>query len=300
MRHEIMVNPVSGKKRGSMYAKRVKNLLHKHGIEANIFESEYAGHLRKHAKEVSSQELTRFYSLGGDGTLNEIVSGIYGTDSQIVVLPCGTGNDFARYYNEYESLRSIVLSSINATPSKIDIMKLNDDRFSINILNGGFDALIAENMNKFRWVPFLTGTGKYNAAIFYTLVLGKGYPFDIKIDDKSFKGKYTLFAISNARYYGGGVVPCKNATPDDGTLSICLVKNTSLLEKVVLLPKYKASKHESISKVYINDDVHKISIHSTKEFPLSIDGEVIMVKDLDCEIIPQAVNIVRIKKETKI
>ena len=117
MRHEIMVNPVSGKKRGSMYAKRVKNLLHRHGIEANIFESEYAGHLREHAKEVSSQELTRFYSLGGDGTLNEIVSGIYGTDSEIVVLPCGTGNDFARYYNEYESLRSIVLSSINVSSS---------------------------------------------------------------------------------------------------------------------------------------------------------------------------------------
>lgn len=300
MRHEIMVNPVSGKKRGSMYAKRVKNLLHRHGIEANIFESEYAGHLREHAKEISSLEKTRFYSLGGDGTLNEIVSGIYGTDSEIVVLPCGTGNDFARYYNEYESLRSIVLSSINAISSKIDIMKLNDDRYSINILNGGFDALIAENMNKFRWVPFLSGTGKYNAAIFYTLVLGKGYPLEITVDDKKFKGKYTLFAISNARYYGGGVVPCKNATPDDGTLSICLVKNTNIFEKVILLPRYKASKHENISKVYINDDVHKISIHSTKEFPLSIDGEVSMVKDIECELIPKAINIVRIKKETKI
>ena len=139
MRHEIMVNPVSGKKRGSMYAKRVKNLLHRYGVEANIFESEYAGHLREHAKEVSSQELTRFYSLGGDGTLNEIVSGIYGTDSEIVVLPCGTGNDFARYYNEYESLRSIVLASLHSNASKIDIMKLNNDRYCINILNGGFD-----------------------------------------------------------------------------------------------------------------------------------------------------------------
>ena len=300
MRHEIMVNPVSGKKRGSMYAKRVKNLLHRHGIEANIFESEYAGHLREHAKDVSSQELTRFYSLGGDGTLNEIVSGIYGTDSEIVVLPCGTGNDFARYYNEYESLRSIVLASLHSNASKIDIMKLNNDRYCVNILNGGFDALIAENMNKFRWVPFLSGTGKYNAAIFYTLVLGKGYPLEIKVDDKKFKGKYTLFAISNARYYGGGVVPCKNATPDDGILSICLVKNTSIFEKVILLPKYKASKHENISKVYINDEVKKINIHSNVDFPLSIDGEVSMVKELECEIIPEAINIVKIKKETKI
>ena len=155
-------------------------------------------------------------------------------------------------------------------------------------------------MNKFRWVPFLSGTGKYNAAIFYTLVLGKGYPLEIKVDDKKFKGKYTLFAISNARYYGGGVVPCKNATPDDGILSICLVKNTSIFEKVILLPKYKASKHENISKVYINDEVRKISIHSNFEFPLSIDGEVSMVKDLECEIIPEAINIVKIKKETKI
>lgn len=299
MRHEIMVNPVSGKKRGSMYAKRVQHLLQKHGVEASIFESEYAGHLREHAKEISSQEKTRFYSLGGDGTLNEIVSGIYGTDSEIVVLPCGTGNDFARYYNEYESLRSIVLTSLHSTSSKIDVMKLNNNRYCLNILNGGFDALIAENMNKFRWVPFLTGTGKYNAAIFYTLVLGKAYPLEINFDGKKIKGKYTLFAISNSRYYGGGVVPCKNATPDDGVLSICLVKNTNIFEKIVLLPKYKASKHENISKVYINDGVKNISIHSSKEFPLSIDGEVSMVKDLECEIIPKAVNIVKIEKETK-
>ena len=187
-----------------------------------------------------------------------------------------------------------------STSSKIDIMKLNNDRYCINILNGGFDALIAENMNKFRWVPFLSGTGKYNAAIFYTLVLWKGYTLAIKVDDKKFKGKYTLFAISNARYYGGGVVPCKNATPDDGILSICLVKNTSIFEKVILLPKYKASKHENISKVYINDEVKKINIHSNVDFPLSIDGEVSMVKDLECAIIPEAINIVKIKKETKI
>lgn len=300
MRHEIMVNPVSGKKRGSIYAKRVKSLLLRHGIEANIFESEYSGHLREHAKEVSSIEKTRFYSLGGDGTLNEIVSGIVGTDSEIVVMPCGTGNDFARYYNEYESLRSIVLASLHSNSCKIDVMKLNNDRFCINILNGGFDALIAENVNKFRWVPFLSGTGKYNAAIIYSLVLGKGYPFEIKFNDKKFKGKYTLFAISNSRYYGGGVVPCKNATPDDGVLSICLLKNTSLFEKIFLLPKYKASKHESVSKVYIDDNIKQISIRSSVEFPLSIDGEVVMIKDLECELIPQGVNIVKIQKETKI
>ena len=103
MKHVIMVNPISGKKRGYKHAIAVQKLLKKNNIDSDIICSTYAGQLREKAHELSQHENVRFYSIGGDGTLNEIVSGIVNTDSEIIVLPCGTGNDFAKYINKYKS-----------------------------------------------------------------------------------------------------------------------------------------------------------------------------------------------------
>lgn len=299
MKHIIMVNPVSGRKKGYSNALIAQKLLKKNGIEAEIFCSEYAGHLREIAHKNAKKAKTRFYSIGGDGTLNEIVSGIVNTSSEVVVLPCGTGNDFSRHSNAYQSLRKIILTSITTESSKFDVIKLNNDRYCINILNAGFDALVAANLKHFRGVPFISGTAKYNLSIVYTLFTNRNYHLKIKTDAFEEKSKYTLVAISNGRYYGGGVIPSPEARADDGKLSICKVNATNLITKLILLPKYKNCEHLNLRPVYMNNDIHTISIVSNKLFPVSIDGEVIFTNRIKGEIQPAAVNIVKIEKVKK-
>lgn len=295
MKHIIMVNPVSGRKKGYQNAIVVQKLLKKYGIESEIFCSKSAGELKEFAQKKAKRAKTRFYSIGGDGTLNEIVSGIVHTSSEVVVLPCGTGNDFSRYSNRYRSLRKIVLTSIKAESSKCDVIKLNNNRYCVNVLNAGFDALVAYNIKHFRNIPFLSGTGKYNLSIVYTLFTNKNYHLKIKTDKFEEKAKYTLIALSNGKCYGGGVVPCPEARADDEKLSICKVSATNLITKLLLLPKYKNREHLDLKPVYINNDIHTISIVSNKLFPLSIDGEVIFTNRVRGEILPGAVNIVKIQ-----
>lgn len=296
MKHVIMVNPISGKKKGQKHAVVVQKLLKKYNIESQIITSTYSGQLKSLAYEISHNDKARFYCIGGDGTLNEVISGIIHTDSEVVVLPCGTGNDFARYINEYNSLRKIILTSLNTKSEKYDVMKLNSNKYCINMLNAGFDALVAYNMNKFRWVPFISGTAKYNLSIVYTLFFNRNYRLRIHSNNFTVKDKFTLIAIANAKYYGGGVKPCINSEANDGKLNTCVVKSTSLLQKVILLPRYKNCNHQNLSKVYLNDDIEYISIVSNKKFPLSIDGEIIFTNRVKAQIIPKAVNIVPIKK----
>ncbi|MGN1013636.1 MAG: diacylglycerol/lipid kinase family protein [Clostridia bacterium] len=296
MKHVIMVNPVSGRKKGYKNALIVQKLLKKYNISSEIVSSTYSGQLKAISEEISKKEKTRFYCIGGDGTLNEIVSGIINTDSEIVVLPCGTGNDFSRYINDYNSLRKIILTSLNTQSTKCDVMKLNSNRYCINILNAGFDALVAYNMNKFRWVPFISGTAKYNISILYTLFFNKNYRLRIHTNEFIIKDKFTLVATTNGRYYGGGVIPCINSQVDDGKLNTCSVKSTSLLQKIILLPKYKNCKHQNLPQVKISDNIDFISIVSNKKFPLSIDGEIIFTNKIKANILKNAVNIVRIKK----
>ena len=289
-----MVNPVSGRKKGYKHGIIVQKLLKKYGVDSEIFVSEFSGHLREKAFEMSHKEDVRFYCIGGDGTLNEIASGIVNTNSEIVVLPCGTGNDFSRHTNKYFSLRKIILCSLNAKSSKFDIIKLNNNRYCINVLNAGFDALVAYNMNHFRWVPFVSGTTKYNLAIVYTLFTNRNYRLRIKTDEFTQKEKCTLVAISNGKYYGGGVIPSPRAKADDGRLSICKVSATSLLTKLFLLPKYKACNHLDLKQVYINDNIKNVSIVSNRKFPLSVDGEDTFTNRIKGTILKDAVNIIKI------
>lgn len=295
MKHVIMVNPISGKKKGYKYAEIIKKLLKKYNIDAEIITSKYKGNLREISYEISHKEDTRFYSVGGDGTLNEIVSGIINTNSDIVVLPCGTGNDFSKHVNKYFSLRKIVSLSINKESSKFDVIKLNDNRYCINILNAGFDALVAYNIKYFRWIPFITGKAVYNMSILFTLFKNKNFKLRIKTDKFVEKSKYTLIAVSNGKYYGGGIVPSPRARADDGKLSICKIYSTGFLKKIRFLSKYKNCEHENLEPVYIGDDITYVSIVSNHKFPLSIDGEVILTKRVRGKIIEKAVNIVKIE-----
>ena len=295
MKHVIMVNPISGKKQGYKYAQIIKKLLKKYNIDSDIITSEYKGQLREIAYELSHDQDVRFYSVGGDGTLNEIVSGIINTNSDIVVLPCGTGNDFSKHVNKYFSLRKIIKLSINKKSSKFDIIKLNDNRYCINILNAGFDALVAYNIKYFRWIPFISGKAVYNISILFTLFRNKNFKLRIKTNKFVEKTKYTLVAVSNGRYYGGGVIPSPRASADDGKLSICKIYSTSFLKKIILLPKYKNCEHENLEPVYIDNDIKYVSIVSNHKFPLSIDGEVIFTKRIRGKIVEKAVNIVKIE-----
>ena len=200
MKHYIVVNPISGNGRGLKKAEIIQNILKKYKIESKIIQSKFKGYIEEEVRKLASKGICRFYSVGGDGTLNDIATGIIGTESQIVVAPCGTGNDFVRTISDYKSIRKIILESLKNDIRKVDLIKLvNKNEYSINILNSGFDATVAHNMNKFRKLPFVNGTFKYNLAIFYTLFRNKNYNFKIRVDDVVLKGKYTLVAIANRK-----------------------------------------------------------------------------------------------------
>ena len=293
MKHVILANPVSGKKKGKIYATRVQELLKKNGINAEIILSEYPKYLTKIAKNLSSKEICRFYVLGGDGTLNEVACGIVHTKSEIVVVPCGTGNDFLRSISKYMSMRKIINLSIKKKSTPTDIITYGKDKYCINVLNMGFDAMIASNLDKFRNIPFISGSSKYNLSIIYTLSSAKNFKFKITSNEKNLKGKFTLAAIANGSYYGGGIIPCPNANVKDGFLDCCIINSTDTIKKLKLLPKYKKGKHTNLKQVHIFK-TKDISVVSTKKFPISVDGEVYYTNKLHMKVVPKAINIVHI------
>ena len=289
MKHIILVNPFAGKRNNIKYGERIKLLLKKYDIESEIYTSDYPGNIGEIVNNLIKENTCRFYIVGGDGTINEVASKIVNTSSEIVLIPAGTGNDLVKTVSKYQSLRKIIRESINKKSQKIDIIKVND-KYCINISSVGFDSLVGKNVDIFKKFPFLTGKGKYNMSIFYSLIENLNFDMDIYINNQKLNGSYTLVAISNGKYYGGGIVPNPTSNIQDGLFNVCTITKTSVIDKLILLPKYQKGTHSELKQVK-HFTSENLVIHSKKDLPVSIDGEIFYAKKLDFKLLKDAINI---------
>lgn len=297
----VIVNPMAGTGKGLKYLKGIENIFNNIKKEGLIPKDKVYIELTKHighATEIVKQYIEQYideivvYVVGGDGTLSEVATAIKYVDrASMVVIPRGTGNDFSRTVNSYSSMRKIIRKSIENNIDKVDTIKIGN-RNCINVLNAGLDAAIADNMELFRKWPVISGGMKYKLAIIYTIFGARKYKLKIRVDDKIYKGVYTLIAIGNNKYYGGGIKALPYASINDGMLDVCLIDATTLLQKLYFLPKYSKGKHEKISIVKLLKG-KEISVVSTRRMPVSIDGEIVYTNRFKAKVEEKSVNIIK-------
>ena len=298
----IIANPYAGNKRGSKYAKTTEKVfdnLKKEGNcqNDNIFIelTEYIGHATEIVLEYSimfRHDTVIVYCIGGDGTVSEVATAINGkANMSMVVIPKGTGNDFSKAINTYSSIRKLVKTSLTKTPEKVDCIEVKN-KVVTNMINTGIDAAIVANLRYFRKIPFISVKMKYKLSILYTIFIPKIYNMKIRVDDKIYKGKYTLVAIGNNKYCGGGVNILPDANIQDGMLDVCIVKNTTLLQKIMYLPKITKGKHENLAIVKILRGKN-ISVVSNKKLPVSFDGEVQYIKGFRAKVSEKSLNVIK-------
>ena len=298
----VIVNPYSGNRRGLKYAKTIEKVFTDLKKEYDIIEAsvfiEYTKY-NGHATEIVLDYEIKFkdenivvYVVGGDGTLSEVAKAINGKDNiSMVAIPKGTGNDFARAVNSYRSIRKIIKTSIMNKPENVDAILVNK-KIATNMINAGLDAAIAANLDKFRKIPLISGKFKYKLAIFYTVFLPKIYNLKIRIDNEVMKGKYTLVAIGNNKYCGGGINIVPEAKIDDGKLDICIVKNVNLIEKIMYLPKIMKGNHTHLKVVKMCTGKN-ISVSSNKKIPVSIDGELTFIKGFRAKVSEKTLSVIK-------
>lgn len=214
---------------------------------------------------------TKIYSVGGDGTLNEVVNGIVNTNLKLGIIPIGTGNDFVK-------------SIKNGFNDKIDVIKVND-KYSINIVSFGLDASVANKVN-------LLKENKYEGKILYKFALIDKF-LKYKNESIYINGKIkkpTILTICNGRYYGGGFQIAPNALINDGYLDMYLVDDISKLKIFMLIFKLLNGTHTNNKLVNYNK-IKKLSIYSENHILCNIDGEIIKDKKFEIEILDKNINL---------
>lgn len=290
----FIVNPKAG-------SGRVLKILEQIREKMKAFKKEYEIAYTKGPEDAiiiareASNVFTKIVSVGGDGTLNEVVNGIAGSRAILGVIPAGTGNDFAKTIYSGLNLDDIIETIIDGEVESIDVGKCNHKYF-INIASAGIDAEIAHRVQRVQ--KSISGKSVYLNALFKTLVNFKGIDFNIKLEDFSFKSNTLLITASNGKYYGGGMLPTPDADIKDGLFDVCHVKNLNKLKIIALLYKFIKGNHTSLKEVTIFK-TKRLTVQADKKFFVNIDGETLETNEAILEIYRDFINIVLPKNKNE-
>lgn len=296
-RHIFIINPHAGKKDSTaLITKALSDALdHEDYLTYITKEPLDAWHfVRDYCWEHPELNL-RFYSCGGDGTLNEVANGAYGFPNAAVgSYPVGSGNDFIKYFGEVDRFLDIK-AQVNGKCVPVDMLRFSD-RLVLNILNIGFDANVAARMIKYKRLPLVSGKGAYSLGVLVSFLCKLANHFTVKVDGNMiYDGLGLLCAVANGICYGGGYYCAPEAVVDDGLLDICLVKKISRFKFIKLIKYYKEGTHlitPKVSQHIVYCKGKEVIIECQKELNYSIDGEMGRSARFKIAVIPNALNFI--------
>jgi YegS/Rv2252/BmrU family lipid kinase len=235
--------------------------------EYETVESEYKGQITEVVKNLKNCVL---YSVGGDGTLVEVINGAAGSDNEIFVVPAGTGNDFCRMLTDEKDYKKVLQDHASYTAAATDCGKAGETYFA-NIASVGYDAEIVKNSLRFKKIPVLRKIS-YIASLIYTIFTYKPIKPRLEIDGEIIEKPLLLAAFANGEYYGGGIHIAPTAKIDDGCFDVYLCDSVKRLTLITLLPKLLNGSHVKDRHIHIIK-AKEIKLSSETPLLLNLDGE---------------------------
>ena len=294
MKHIFIVNPAAGAYDSTPVIKKVIEE-NSPNIDYEIYTTKASGDAARYIKSIlaSSSQEYRFYACGGDGTLNEVVNGSIGYENaSVAVYPCGSGNDYVKYYGTAQDFSD--LSSLVCAPTvKVDALRVCN-KYAINAVHFGLDSFVLKTMLKVRRFVLIGGKNAYTTGVLTAFIAGMKTACRIFADGMSIGGnKLLLCTLCNGKYVGGSYKCAPLSNNNDGLIEMCYVKPVSRLKFLTLMNTYKKGKHlqdPRFSKHLIYKRVKKVEISSENGIYISIDGELEKIKECTVEIVPNAIN----------
>lgn len=287
----FIVNPVSGNGKTLKIIPKIIDYLSKNQIKYEIVHTEYKNHAVEIAKQSKkNNNIKMIVAVGGDGTLHEIVNGLYPSEIPLGYIPAGTGNDFAREMDIPRDPIQALKRVLKMQTKKIDLGKINDHYF-INVTSMGFDGEVAKTANQSK-LKHIFGRLVYIYGIIKVLLTFRPKEITLVVDDKViFYKNVWLIAIANNRFYGGGMEICPKAVNDDGEFDICVIKDLSHFQFLRLFPTIFSGKH--INLPYVDTiRVKRIEVKTNEELTIQSDGEILGNISLRLKIIKQGLNVI--------
>ena len=266
----FIVNPIAGKGNAAKLIPLIQHQMEEKKLNYKIKQTGSNGEGKKLALDAFEEGYNIIVAVGGDGTINEVISGVHNLSCVIGIIPAGTGNDFARSLNISTDFHNAINDICNGSINEIDTGLINNQIF-INVASIGLDAHIAAEANKLK--KYFTGTKAYIISLLKGLITYEPIKVKIVMEDATIDKRIMLAAFCNGAYYGGGMNIAPTADPTDKLIDICVVEDMSKLKLLRLFPTIFKGKHTAFKEVNVYR-AKELFVYSDKALVINTDGEI--------------------------
>lgn len=257
----LIVNPCSGraKMRGELL--RVTEILSLGGYDVTVYPTKAQGDATKRVASIKNKEFEKIVVCGGDGTLNEVITGMMAANLECTLgyIPAGTLNEWSSGLQISKNIPSAAKDVINGTPVKLDIGKFGDRHFSYT---ASFGAFTEASYSVPQDIKNVLGQAAYFFEGIKSLTNIKPIHLKFSFDGKEIDGDFLFGAISNSMSVGG-IVKFKEAMVklNDGLFEVFLIRNPANLVEL-----------QSIIDGIVRQDLSRKGIEFFRTSSLTVSG----------------------------
>ncbi len=308
----VIVNPAAADGATEENWPKIASDLRTHFGAFTVAFTEAIGDGRRIAAESASQGTKLIIACGGDGTISEVANGIIDSkqESELAVLPSGTGGDFRRTLGLSTNVAAAARALRDAKTRKIDVGRtifVNDagereTRFFVNVASFGMSTAVLDRTSSGeskKWIPAfaprkLGNKISYAAATVQTTLQSEPTEIYLEIDDQEERRlRVAELAVANARYYGGAMKIAPDAKFDDGFFDIITIGDASAFRILANAPRLYFGAHLRMDEVThtLAKQVNARPVNKDKEVRVEMDGEVVGRLPATFEVVPRALRL---------
>jgi diacylglycerol kinase (ATP) len=289
-RARLIVNPSSGRERATEYAWAISERLREHYDSVEIALTAGDGDATAAAKRAVEDGCGTLFIAGGDGTVNEAVSGVAAAGAldavTIGIVPLGTGNDFAAALGIPLDVEEALQVLMRRERLRVDLGRVND-RIFLNTSGGGFIGEVSVSVTP----QMKTIAGRLAYLVGGAQALLEYEPVRATVTAEPGRVRFGVrlyaFAVCNSRLIGGGRLIAPSAIVDDGLLDLCLIDAMSTLDFVALARRVADGDHINDPRVrYLQ--ASSLAIEFDREVKVNTDGEVFTATLCNYAVLPRA------------
>jgi YegS/Rv2252/BmrU family lipid kinase len=293
----LIFNPIAKKATGRKIV-RASYFLKSRGYNVEVLFTEQKGHAENLAREAIEESPSLIIAAGGDGTFNEVINGIAGSEVPMALLPLGTTNVLAKELGIPKDIESALEAALKNTPKTVSLGKISgiyENRFTrhsslvtryfVLMAGIGFDGEAVLGVNEV--LKRFSGKGAYIYSGIKTLSRFKPNELFFNIDGKTYSG-YTAI-IGKAAKYGGNYSITPDARLPDPFLYVCLFKGKNHLDILRYVFGIVMGKHLRFKDV---EYVKATTVEVKGNAHIQIDGDYFGKTPARVEIVPNIVRLI--------
>jgi diacylglycerol kinase (ATP) len=298
---KFIVNPVAGAGRSGREWPRIRQLFRGEGLSFEYDITEAPGHAIELAREAAGNGYDMVVSVGGDGTINEIVNGLYASgnikDAVLGIVSTGTGSDYIRTVGVPRRSEEACRCLLNPKKRLVDLGVVEymnngrrEERLFVNFAGLGFDAeIVRRTTQQFKALGALPS---YLLGVLTTLLFYRNHDISIELDGELLNKRVCTVIMNNGRYGGGSMFTAPHAELADGWLDVLIIGDLNKPDLLWSIPRIYKGTHLTHSKVTMKK-VKEIKVGSLSgKMQLQADGELLGEVPARFRVLPSILNVI--------